>query len=345
MRLAREERVKIEALRRQTREKKPYVRLSVLIMLDEGFTQEVIAVSLGIDSDTVSHYQQKYREQGLDQYLQDNYVAYQGALSKQELQAVDEQVQEGLYQTARQVGDWIYGQYKVDYSDSAVRAILRKLNFVHKQVKPIPAKADAALQAAFVEEFETLITQLPADTVVYFADATHPTHNTQAGKAWVKKGENKCIPANSGRKRVNLNGAVNALDPCEAVVIEAERVNAQNTITLYEQLLKQNPGKNLIIICDNAPYYRSQVLEEWLEKQPLITQWFLPTYSPNLNPIERMWGFLKQKVIGLNFYSSFKDFKQAIFHFFDHLDEYEYELKKLLNLQFQILHSPLAKIA
>lgn len=200
------------------------------------------------------------------------------------------------------------------------------------------------LKEAFVQEFERLIAELPADTVIYFADATHPTHNTQAGKAWIKKGQDKCIPANSGRKRVNINGALNALDPCEAVVVEAERVNAQNTITLYEQLLTKNPSKNLIVICDNAPYYRSQVLQEWLEKHPLLTQWFLPTYSPNLNPIERMWGFLKQKVIGLTFYPSFKEFKQAIFHFFDHLEEYEYELKKLLNLQFQILESPLSKI-
>jgi transposase len=44
----------------------------------------------------------------------------------------------------------------VDYSDSAVRAILHKLDFVHKQVKRVPSKADAALQEAFVKEFETL---------------------------------------------------------------------------------------------------------------------------------------------------------------------------------------------
>ncbi len=45
MRLDKEERVKIEQLRRQTRDKKQHVRLSVLVMLDEGYTHEVIAVS------------------------------------------------------------------------------------------------------------------------------------------------------------------------------------------------------------------------------------------------------------------------------------------------------------
>jgi transposase len=251
-------------------------------------------------------------------------------------------VEQGLYPTARDVGDWIFGAFGVDYSDSAVRAILTKLDFVHKQVKPLPAKADEQQQLAFVESFEALMESLPQDTVVYFTDATHPTHNTQTAKAWIKRGQEKHIPANSGRKRVNLNGALNALDPCEAVVVEAESVNAQSTITLYEKLLKKNPGKKLVLICDNAPYYHSQLLQDWLKGQPLIKQWFLPTYSPNLNIIERLWRFMKKQAIGLSFEPTYKAFKANILHFFEHLDDYEYELKRLLTLKFQILHSPLS---
>jgi transposase len=342
MRLGKEERVKIEQLRRQTRDKKQHVRLSVLVMLDEGYSHEVIAVSQGIDADTVGNYKRKYLGQGLDAYLQDNYVAYQGELSEVQLGQVDQTVEQGLYGTAREVGDYIFGAFGVDYSDSAVRVILTKLDFVHKQVKPLPAKADEQQQLAFVESFEELMENLPQDTVVYFTDATHPTHNTQTAKAWVKRGQEKHIPANSGRKRVNLNGALNALDPCEAVVVEAESINAQNTIILYEKLLEKNSGKKLILICDNAPYYHSQLLQDWLKGQPLIKQWFLPTYSPNLNIIERLWRLMKKQAIGLSFHPTYKGFKTAILHFFEHLDDYEYELKRLLTLKFQILHSPLS---
>jgi transposase len=125
-------------------------------------------------------------------------------------------------------------------------------------------------------------------------------------------------------------------------VIEAQTINAQNTITLYEKLLASNPGKKLVLICDNAPYYRSRHLQEWLQGQPLIKQWFLPTYSPNLNIIERLWRFMKKQAIGLSFHPTYKAFKSSILHFFEHLNDYEYELKRLLTLKFQILHSPLA---
>jgi transposase len=342
MRLSKEERVKIEQLRRQTRDKKQHVRLSVLVMLDEGYSHEVIAVSQGIDTDTVGNYKRKYLGQGLDAYLKDNYVAYQGELSQEQLRQVELAVEQGLYPTAREVGDWIFGTFGVDYSDGAVRAILTKLDFVHKQVTPVPAKANAGQQLEFVAAFQELMQDLPADTVVYFTDATHPTHNTQPTKAWVKRGQKKLIPANSGRKRVNLNGAVNAVDPCEAVVLEAQTINAQSTIALYEKLLENNPGKKLVLICDNASYYHSQVLQEWLKGQPLVKQWFLPTYSPNLNIIERVWRFMKKQLIGLSFHDTYKAFKASVLHFFEHLDYYEYELKRLLTLKFQILHSPLS---
>ena len=141
MRLSKETRAEIEQMRRQTRDKKQHIRLSVLIMLDEGFTYEVIAVSLGIDSDTVGNYKRKYLGQGLQAYLKDDYVAYQGQLSPTQLEQVHQQVEQGLYPTAREVGDWIFGEFGIDYSDGAVRAMLTKLDFVHKQVKPLPAKA------------------------------------------------------------------------------------------------------------------------------------------------------------------------------------------------------------
>ncbi len=345
MRLTKETRAEIEQLRRQTRDKKQHIRLSVLIMLDEGFTYEVIAVSLGIDSDTVGNYKQKYLQKGLQAYLKDDYVAYQGELSKEQLGQVSQKVEQGLYQTAREVGDYIFGEFGVDYSDSAVRAILTKFDFVHKQVKPLPAQADGQKQLEFVAQFEQLIEQLPQDTLVYFTDATHPTHNTQTAKAWIKKGQEKHIPANSGRKRVNINGTLNALDPCQAVVVEAQTINAQSTITLYEKLLEKNPGKKLVLICDNATYYHSQLLQDWLKGQPLIKQWFLPTYSPNLNIIERLWRFMKKQAIGLSFHPTYQAFKANILHFFEHLDDYEYELKRLLTRKFQILHSPLSNSA
>ncbi len=96
MRLSKENRTEIEQLRRQTRDKKQHIRLSVLIMLDEGFTHEAIGVSLGIDADTVGNYKQKYLQKGLQAYLKDDYVAYQGELNEEQLKQVHQKVEQGF---------------------------------------------------------------------------------------------------------------------------------------------------------------------------------------------------------------------------------------------------------
>jgi DNA invertase Pin-like site-specific DNA recombinase len=85
--LSSNERLLIEIKRRQTRHIKEHVRLSVLIMLDEGLSHEVIALSQGIDGDTISNWKRKYESvsRNLDRYLSDNYVAFQGYLSAEQL--------------------------------------------------------------------------------------------------------------------------------------------------------------------------------------------------------------------------------------------------------------------
>jgi hypothetical protein len=123
----------------------------------------------------------------LNQYLSDNYAAFQGYLSDEQLSQLDTHLQAQLHLNARQVGDYIYEAFQLNYSDAGVTAILHRLNYVYKKVKPVPGKADEMAQQSFVAELETLL-KAP-DTVVYFTDACHPSHNTQPHYGWIKKGK------------------------------------------------------------------------------------------------------------------------------------------------------------
>ncbi|RZJ94030.1 MAG: hypothetical protein EOO60_03915 [Hymenobacter sp.] len=63
------------------------------------------------------------------------------------------------------------------------------------------------------------------------------------------------------RERVNLNAALNAYIPTQALLHETTCVNAQSTKRLYEQLLAAHPDKTRIyVICDNARYYKNKEL-------------------------------------------------------------------------------------
>jgi hypothetical protein len=102
--LSKSERLLIELKRREVRTKKEHVRLTVLIMLDEGFSQETIALCLGIHSDTVSNWKQKYEavSRNLHRYLSDHYVAFSGYLSNEQLLEFDAHLQAQPALTSRQ---------------------------------------------------------------------------------------------------------------------------------------------------------------------------------------------------------------------------------------------------
>ena len=69
-----------------------------------------------------------------------------------------------------------------------------------------------------LQQLDILLEQtLDNETVVYFADGVHPTHNTRSTHAWIEKGTATLQPTLSGRDRVNINAVINAKDPIEVI--------------------------------------------------------------------------------------------------------------------------------
>jgi transposase len=90
------------------------------------------------------------------------------------------------------------------------------------------------------------------------------------------------------------------------------------------------------VICDNAPYYRSEAVREYL-KGSKIQIIFLPSYAPNLNIIERLWKFFKKKILYNRYFESFDKFKNSCKDFFSHPHRYKDELRALLTDNFEII--------
>ena len=329
------ERLFVEEARANTRDKKVYMKLSVLVMLDEGHAQEVIATVLGISSGTVHNCKSKYAKDGLAAYLDRHYVPYQGRLDDDQLSALDQEVSTGLYRRCEEIAAWIEARFEVVYTPGAVRAILRKLGFVYKKTTQVPGGLDVVEQAGFLNQLEPFIAEIdPKTEVLYFMDAVHPQHNTRADYAWIKRGEQKQIQSNSGRRRV-INGAMNAHRPEDVQVVQADTINAQTTRELLEKILQNNPDKTVYVIADNARYYQNKELKIWLEAHPKLQLLHLPAYSPNLNLIERLWKFMRKKVISTHYYDTFEAFQRAILEFFEKLHIYRDELLSLMSPNFQ----------
>jgi transposase len=102
----------------------------------------------------------------------------------------------------------------------------------------------------------------------------------------------------------------------KVLVTEDTTLNADSTIRFFQQVEAAYPTKAKIhVFCDNAPYYRNKAVTQYLAASKIRLH-FLPPYSPNLNPIERLWKWMKERVVYNTYYEYFEDFRGAILGFF-----------------------------
>lgn len=328
---------RLRTMQRIEKDKRVYIKVTVLLMLHKGCTPQLIAESLGLDDSTVYRYRQGYEDLGLEDYLKTFFVAYSGQLRAEEEQQLTDELRQRLYITSKEIAAYIESEFGVRYSLSAVAKLLGRLGFVYKKTKSVGVKADREAQEQFVQELNELLSQDNEDQVIYFNDAVHPQHNTRPDWGWIYRGEDFEMPSNPGRKRVNINGALNAHEVTDVLVVESERINAQSCIKLWKKQRRRHPGKTIINICDNAPYYHSKYLKAWLVENPWCKVIYLPPYAPNLNLIERLWKYLRKQVTSYNFYEHFAEFRQAILDFFKNIKEHKQALESLLTLNFHIV--------
>lgn len=207
----------------------------------------------------------------------------------------------------------------------------------------IPGKVpDKAVQEEFRDKIYGLMEKALANELeLYFFDPCHMIHNNVNGYEWQEKGAagTKAVPSNTGRKRLNIIGGLNAktLEPC-TVLTEANCDT--DVITAYlDELKKANPNtERIVVILDNASYNHNKKVKQKAKELGIELE-FLPAYCPNLNLIERLWKFLKKKIRTNCYYEKFCDFEEAIFNFFKDIHLYSDELSKLLTLNFEILEA------
>lgn len=326
----------LRAAHRTAREKRAADRLKAVVLLGSGWSAEAVAEALLIDPNTVRNHYDRYRQGGIKALV---HLAYRGSepqLSQSQLAALDVHLQSRVYLTAQAVAHWVEEAFDVRYTASGMTALLHRLGYVYKKPKLIPGKADAEAQRTFLAEYDALKARKGAEDPLYFMDAVHPQHNPVLAQGWIKRGETREIRSNTGRARLNINGAIN-LEQLQPVVRYDDRINAQSTIALLKELEGRHPAAaSIYVICDNARYYRSKAVKAYLESSR-VELVFLPPYAPNLNLIERLWKFFKRQVLYNRYFETFSEFKAACEGFFSSPTQYRAQLRSLLTENFAIV--------
>jgi transposase len=119
------------------------------------------------------------------------------------------------------------------------------------------------------------------------------------------------VRAPAGRQRFNVLGALNAITHELIMETNDTYINASSVCELLDRIVSLGLTVPITLILDNARYQRCRIVMDHAQSLG-IELLFLPTYSPNLNIIERLWKFVKKQCLYSSYYENFVLFKQAI---------------------------------
>ena len=311
-------------------------RIKAVLLRSEGWKISMIAQALRVHESTITRHINDFL---IQQKLTTDNGGSNSFLNTEQTDLLISHLTENTYFHTYQICQYVKDTWAICYSVSGMNKWLHQHHFSYKQPKGVPHKCDLEKQAIFVAHYEALKRELAEDETLLFMDAVHPTQATKITSGWIRTGVDKIIETTGSRTRLNVVGAIELNNLSNAVTAQYKTVNGDSIIDFLEQIKQRySTQKAIHLVLDGAGYHRSHVVIQ-KAKDLGITLHYLPPYSPNLNPIERLWKVMNEHARNNRYFATAKAFRESINHFFDTtLPAIGADLNTRINDNFQRFH-------
>jgi transposase len=282
---------------------KEATRYHAILLVKAGSTLAQVARLFYVDEDTVRSWVAKW-EQG--QSTKDRQKPGRPALLTRDQQEelcnlIDENdPSKHNYQAATwdcvELKIYALERFGVTISPEAIRRMLKRKGFSYVKAEYLFTRRDEGKRRQFIDEifsfYEALEQGSVRDTILMYTDQMSTKLHPKLPYVWTRNGK-PLVPTNCSHKRLNT---IAAIEPTIGTKVCAtyEKNNADSFVDFLSRL-EREIGKNIVLVLDNYPVHHSKKVREFLETSGKIALKFLPTYSPDFNPIEWLWGYARKK--------------------------------------------------
>src|SRR5215212_869295 len=261
------------------------------------------------------------------------------ALDERQQAQVKEAVQRTPREAGLNLGDWnwkvvrqfVGERFGLALGRSSCLNYLHRLGFVLKRPKKRLLKADPERRAVFVREYALLRAMAAATGAkIFFADEAHFYADVDLRGKWVLKGEPALVGSTSPRygEKASYYSAV-CLETGEVAAMELDGNSCAETSVTFLQQLRANHAEPLIIIWDNGPAHGGDALRAYLTTPDLHLRLVrLPAYSPDFNPDEAIWGWIREEVTANTCFGTKAKVRQHVDQFFRDIAQRTDEVKR-----------------
>lgn len=220
---------------------------------------------------------------------------------------------------------------------------LHRLGFVWKRPKRLLLKADAKKRAAFVEAYQALVAGATSRGArIFFVDEAHFRADGDLRGMWVQRGEEALVDSTSPKygEKASYYAAV-CVETGAVSAAQLQDTSSAVTSVAFLKGLREEYSGELIVIWDNAPAHHGDALREYLRTPDLgLRLVALPAYSPDYNPVEELWKWLRDEVTANTCFGTAAKVAEAVWDFLLGLNDRADEVKQRCRSELQTAAFP-----
>lgn len=211
--------------------------------------------------------------------------------------------------TLKHVQKEVATRFGIGISNSTAHRLLKDLGFSYITPRPAHYKQNKTAWENFKKNLEKEMIANPNFEVFFFDEARFGTHS-KIGHGWFKTGERTSVFKKLGFKNFYLYSAVNPKTGLDVSLV-MPNVNTENMNAFLEEMGNKLSDKKILLIMDQAGWHKAKLLQI----PSNIKIFYLPPYSPELNPIERLWRYIKDNVLKNRIYETLKQLEDNLCDF------------------------------
>lgn len=271
---------------------KSHIRLTAIMALLQGITHDQIAELYDKSRRTIQNWVSRFNEQGIDGLIERKSPGPPRKISFEQSHRYRQLIERPelanqTHWTAKKFHGFLREEFAHEVGYSTVVRWLHEQNFALKVPRPWPDRQDEEARKAFLERLRVWLTDNSID--LWYLDEVGVEGDPRPRRRWVQKGDKARITKNGDHIRMNVTGMV-CPRTGQFYALEfshSDSVVFQTFLNHANADVKRERPRNLLI-CDNASWHKKKSID-WRQFEPI----FLPPYSPDFNPIERLWLLLK----------------------------------------------------
>ena len=208
----------------------------------------------------------------------------------------------------------ILEKFDVFYSARYISELLKNMGYSYQKATFVADKRDARRREEWLEKDWPTILELAnkKDAHIFFGDESSFPQWGSLTYTWAKKGHQPVVKTSGSRRGYKVFGLIEYFTGKFLAKGHEGQLNAETYQEFLKEVMKQT-RKHIILIQDNVPYHISEEMQVFFyEYRNRITVYQLPAYSPDYNPIEKLWKKIKEKGVHLHYFPTFDDLKVKV---------------------------------